>query len=170
MRSNSYLVRHAEETDLGAITRIYTHYVLNGAATFELDPPDLVTMQQRRAGILALGLPFLVAESHGTVLGYAYASLYRPRPAYRFTIEDSIYVDAEYTGRGCGRALLSALIDICSKGSWRQMIAGIGDSANVRSVHLHEGFGFQHVGTLQAVGFKFEKWVDTVLMQKSLGV
>jgi len=168
MPPNSYVVRAAEEADFAAIARIYAHYVLHGTATFELDPPDRETLLQRRAEIVAQGLPYLVAESQGEVVGYGYASAYRPRPAYRFTIEDSIYVDAEHTGQGCGRALLGPLIEICTRGPWRQMVAVIGDSANARSVRLHEQFGFAHVGTLRAVGFKFEKWLDTVLMQKAL--
>jgi L-amino acid N-acyltransferase YncA len=170
MPLNPYVVRAATDDDFNAVTKIYAHHVLHGLATFELVPPDRATMLQRRAAILALGLPFLVAETHKKIVGYAYASAYRPRPAYRFTIEDSIYVDTEYAGHGCGRALLSALIDLCAKGPWQQMIAVIGDTANVRSIRLHEHFGFQHVGTLQAVGFKFEKWVDSVLMQKALKI
>ncbi len=168
MARNSYLVRAAQEADFGAIARIYAHAVLHGTATFEVEPPDAETMRQRWAAILDLGLPYLVAEWEGAVIGYAYASAYRPRPAYRFTIEDSIYVDAQYTGRGCGCALLGELLAICAKGPWQQMVAVIGDSANVGSVRLHERFGFRHVGALRAVGFKFEKWVDTVLMQKAL--
>ena len=168
MPLHCYSVRSAIETDFAAITRIYPHHVLHGTATFELDPPGRETMLQRYAAISTLRLPFLVAELDGKVVGYAYANAYRPRPAYRFTIEDSIYVDAEFTGRGCGRALLGELIDLCAKGPWQQMIAVIGDTANAGSVRLHEHFGFQHVGTLRAVGFKFEKWVDTVLMQRPL--
>jgi L-amino acid N-acyltransferase YncA len=168
MMRNSYLVRAAEAPDFEAIARIYAHHVLHGTATFEVDPPDAKTMRQRWAAILDLGLPYLVAEWEGALIGYAYASEYRPRPAYRFTIEDSIYVDAEHAGRGCGRALLAELIAICANGPWEQMIAVIGDSANEPSVRLHEQFGFRHVGTLQAVGFKFEKWLDTVLMQKAM--
>src|ERR1700733_13851638 len=115
MPPTPYRVRPADESDFPAITRIYSHYVLHSTATFEVDPPDLVIMIERRAAILAHGLPYLVAESGNEVLAYAYASEYRPRPAYRFTIEDSIYVDPEHAGRGCGRALLSALLDLCTK-------------------------------------------------------
>jgi phosphinothricin acetyltransferase len=125
-------------------------------------------MAQRRSGILAHGLPYLVVEQGGVVLGYAYASAYRPRPAYRFTVEDSIYVDPEYAGRGCGRLLLAGLIEDCERGPWRQMIAVIGDSGNTASIRLHRHFGFRSAGTLFAVGFKFDKWVDTVLMQRKL--
>jgi phosphinothricin acetyltransferase len=169
MPLNAYVVRAATEDDFVAITAIYRHYVLHGTATFEIDPPDRKAMVERHGAVMALGLPFLVAELEGRVVGYAYASAYRPRPAYRFTIEDSVYVDAGHAGRGCGRALLSALIESCENGPWQQMIAVIGDSANAGSVRLHEHFGFQHVGTLRAVGFKFEKWLDTVLMQRMLG-
>jgi L-amino acid N-acyltransferase YncA len=163
-------VRLAEDKDFADITRIYGHYVVHSTATFELDPPDRESMLKRRADILAVGLPYLVAEQQGKVIAYAYASAYRARPAYRFTIEDSIYVDPEHAGKGCGRMLLSALIDHCSSGFWKQMIAVIGDSDNERSVRLHEYFGFRHVGVFEAVGFKFDRWVDTVLMQKRLGV
>ena len=164
-----FLVRAGEEKDFAEIARIYRHYVLNSTATFELDPPRAETMSERAAEISRLGLPYLVAETEGSVVAYAYASAYRPRPAYRFTVEDSVYVDPEYAGQGCGRLLLSALLDSCAKGPWRQMIAVIGDSANVRSVRLHEHLGFRHVGVLHAVGFKFDKWIDTVLMQRMLG-
>jgi phosphinothricin acetyltransferase len=123
-------------------------------------------MLARHAEIAKLGLPYLVAESRGGIAGYAYANAYRPRPAYRFTVEDSIYLDPEQAGKGRSRILLGALLDIGAKGPWQQMIAVIGDSANVRSVRLHERFGFRHEGKLDAVGFKFDKWVDTILMQK----
>jgi phosphinothricin acetyltransferase len=169
MPLNSCLVRPAEESDFAAITRIYTHYVLHHTATFEIDPPDRSAMLARHAVIAGLGLPYLVGEAQGQVVAYAYASAYRPRPAYRFTIEDSIYVDAAHTGRGFGRILLEALLEICGKGSWRQVVAVIGDSGNIASVRLHQHFGFRHVGTLEAVGFKFDRWLDTVIMQKYIG-
>jgi L-amino acid N-acyltransferase YncA len=165
---NPFLVRPVEPQDFAGIARIYRHYVLEGTATFEIDPPSPEAMLARHADIATLGLPYLVAELNGAVAAYAYASAYRPRPAYRFTIEDSIYVDPEHTGQGCGRILLNALLEICANGPWRQVIAVIGDSANHRSIRLHEHFGFRHVGTLEAVGFKFDNWIDTVLMQKAL--
>ena len=161
-------VRPSTEDDLSVITRIYSHYVLHSAATFELDPPPPDEMEKRRARILALGLPYLVAEHQQTVVGYAYASPYRPRPAYRFTVEDSIYIDPDHVGHGCGRALLAALIEHCERGPIRQMIAVIGDSANAASIRLHQHFRFRQVGTLSAVGFKFDRWIDTVLMQREL--
>ena len=162
------LVRPSTDSDLDAIARIYAHHVLHGSATFELDPPTRDEMATRRAAILSQGLPYLVAEHEDAVVGYAYASAYRPRPAYRFTVEDSIYIDAHHAGRGCGRALLGALIEHCERGDWRQMIAVIGDSGNQASIGLHERFGFRLAGTLHAVGFKFGRWVDTVLMQRAL--
>ncbi len=165
---SQFQVRPSTEDDLSAITRIYSHHVLHSAATFELDPPAQDEMATRRAGNLALGLPYLVAEHRRAVIGYAYASPYRPRPAYRFTVEDSIYIDPDHVGQGCGRTLLAALIEQCEQGPWRQMIAVIGDSANTASIRLHQHFGFRSVGTLSAVGFKFERWVDTVLMQREL--
>jgi phosphinothricin acetyltransferase len=168
-----FVVRPSTPHDLSDITRIYGHYVLHSSATFEVDPPSRDEMAQRRAGILALGLPFLTAERHGArhgaVAGYAYASRYRPRPAYRFTVEDSIYVDPQHVGCGCGHVLLAALIEHCERGPWRQMIAVIGDSGNTASIRLHQGFGFRHAGTLRSVGFKFNQWVDTVLMQREIG-
>jgi phosphinothricin acetyltransferase len=169
MPQNQFLVRPASEEDFGAIAGIYAHYVLRGTATFEVDPPSREALLERYAAVTGPGLPFLVAALDGQVVGYAYASAYRPRPAYRFTIEDSIYIDTAHTGKGCGRVLLSELIAACEKGPWRQMVAVIGDSGNVASVRLHEQFGFRHVGTLRDVGFKFEKWLDTVLMQRVLG-
>jgi L-amino acid N-acyltransferase YncA len=166
---NQFLIRPSIENDVNHVARIYGHHVLHGSATFELDPPSPEEMATRRSAILNLGLPYLVAEHQGTVVGYAYASAYRPRPAYRFTVEDSIYIDPQYVARGCGRALLAALIEHCERGPWRQMIAVIGDSGNTASIGLHEHFAFRIAGTLRAVGFKFDRWVDTVLMQRELG-
>jgi L-amino acid N-acyltransferase YncA len=165
---NQFLVRPSTEDDLSDIARIYGHYVLHSSATFEVDPPSRDEMAKRHFDIVTLGLPYLVAEQDGAVAGYAYASAYRPRPAYRFTVEDSIYIDPQHTGRGCGRILLAALIEHCERGPWRQMIAVIGDSGNTASIRLHQHFRFRGVGTLCAVGFKFNRWVDTVLMQREL--
>jgi phosphinothricin acetyltransferase len=163
------LIRSAAESDVAAIARIYGHHVLHGTATFELEPPTAEEMARRLGGILTLGFPYLVAERDGVVVGYAYANSYRPRPGYRFTVEDSIYVDPAHAGTGCGRALLTALIERCEQGPWRQMVAVIGDSSNTASIRLHERFGFRHVGRLEAVCFKFGRWVDSMLMQRPLG-
>jgi phosphinothricin acetyltransferase len=165
----SPIVRPATEQDVAEITRIYGHYVLHTCSSFEMEEPSCEEMARRRSAVLALGLPYLAAEADGRVIGYAYANLYRPRGAYRFTVEDSIYIDPTCVGRGCGQALLGALIEQCELGPWRQMIAVIGDSRNSASVGLHQRFGFREVGTLSSVGFKLGRWVDSVLMQRALG-
>jgi len=127
-------------------------------------------MAKRRSNIIGFGLPYLVAEQNEIVIGFAYASAYRPRPAYRFTVEDSIYFDPQHVRRGCGAKLLGSVIDYCEQGPWRQMIAVIGDAGNQASIRLHEAFGFRKAGSFQSVGFKFNRWVDTVLMQRELGL
>lgn len=167
---SEFVVRPSRAGDVDDITRIYSHYVRQSSATFELIEPNCEEMAQRRLEILQRGLPYLTAEEEdAVVVGYAYAGMYRSRAAYRFTVEDSVYVDPEYVGRGCGQALLAALITACELGPWRQMIAVIGDSGNTASITLHERCGFHRVGTLGSVGFKFGKWVDSVLMQRGLG-
>jgi L-amino acid N-acyltransferase YncA len=163
------VVRDAVEADMAAIQAIYAQQVLHGLASFEEAPPSLEAMLARRAGVLELGLPYLAAECAGQVVGYSYATAYRPRPAYRHTIEDSVYVAEAMRGRGIGRALLGALIARCETGPWRQMVAVIGDSGNAGSIALHRQQGFRLVGTFEAVGFKLGRWVDTVLMQRALG-
>jgi len=162
-------VRAATEGDLEAVARIYEPHVLRGLATFEEVPPTAAEMGLRRAAVLELGLPYLVAEVDGVVVGYAYASVYRTRAAYRHTIEDSVYLAEGMGGRGIGTALLAALIEGCEAGPWRQMLAVIGDSANQASIALHRRLGFEDKGTLRAVGFKLGQWVDTVFMQRPLG-
>ncbi|HET6522565.1 MAG TPA: GNAT family N-acetyltransferase [Geminicoccaceae bacterium] len=162
-------VRDATDADMEAVRRIYAHHVLHGLATFEEEPPSVEELRRRRADVLGRGLPYLVAEVDGAVVGYGYATPWRPRPAYRHTVENSVYVEAGREGRGIGRALLSALIARCEAGPWRQMVAVIGDSGNAPSIGLHRSLGFEHVGTLRRVGFKFGRWVDTVLMQRELG-
>jgi len=162
------LIRDAAEVDIRAVQQIYAFHVLHGLATFEESPPTLDDHLARRSAILNAGLPFLIASMQQEIVGYTYATSYRPRPAYRYTIEDSVYVANGFQGRGIGAALLSALIQRCEAGSWRQMIAVIGDSGNIGSIALHKRFGFVHVGTLKDVGFKLGQWVDTVLMQRAL--
>jgi len=162
------LVRAATEADMGAVRDIYAYYVLHSLATFEESPPTLEEMLARRRASIDLGLPYLVAEERRRVLGFAYAAAYRPRPAYRFTIEDSVYVADGLGGRGVGSALLSELIARCEKGPWRQMIAVVGDSANSGSIALHKRFGFEFAGTLRSVGFKHGRWVDTPILQRAL--
>lgn len=148
---------------------IYAHHVLYGTASFEVEPPDLAEMKRRRAAVLDIGLPHLVAERQGRVVGYAYAGNWRPRLAYRFSVEDSIYIDKDVVGQGVGKALLPVLIDRCTALGKRQMVAVIGDSAQTPSIRLHAACGFEMVGTLKNIGFKFGRWLDSVLMQRPLG-
>jgi phosphinothricin acetyltransferase len=163
------LVRDATDADMPAVQAIYTPYVLHGLATFEEVPPPSDEMLSRKAAVLALGLPYLVAESEGRVVGYSYATSYRARPAYRHTIENSVYVQDGLGGRGIGSALLAELIARCETGPFRQMLAVIGNSGNAASIALHRQMGFRHIGTFESVGFKLGQWVDTVLMQRGLG-
>ena len=162
-------VRPSREADLPAIVAIYAHAVRHGAASFELDPPDIAEMTRRRTTIIAAGYPYLVAEHAGSVTGYAYAGPYRPRPAYRWTVEDSIYVSPSHARAGIGRMLLSALVDACAERGFRQMVAVIGDSGSAGSIALHRALGFHPVGVLEAIGFKHGRWLDGVLMQRALG-
>jgi phosphinothricin acetyltransferase len=154
---------------MAAVQAIYAHHVLHGLASFEEEPPSLDEMKARREAVLARGLPYLVAESNGEILGYSYASSFRPRPGYRYTIEDSVYVRDGAHGRGIGAALLRELIPLCEAGPARQLLAIIGDSGNAASIALHRRFGFEMIGTLRSVGFKLGRWVDTVYMQRALG-
>ncbi|NDL58677.1 GNAT family N-acetyltransferase [Phytoactinopolyspora mesophila] len=163
-------VRDATDADVPAIQQIYAHYVRHTLSTFEEEPPTVDEMRSRQAAVLRAGLPYLVAEAGGAVVGYSYATVYRPRPAYRYTIEDSVYVAPDAQQRGVGRLLLSALIERCAAGPWRQMIAVIGNSNNTGSVTLHEKLGFRYVGTLTATGYKFGQWIDTALMQREIGL
>ena len=163
------LIRCAEVRDLCTITGIYQHAVQFGTASFEIDPPDQVEMRRRYDELRAGGYPFLVAQDDATVVGYAYAGPYRLRPAYRFSIEDSVYVAPQAQRRGIGRALLERLIEEAESVEFRQMIAVIGDSANLGSIELHRASGFRLVGAFENVGFKFGRWLDSVLMQRPLG-
>jgi phosphinothricin acetyltransferase len=162
-------IRPAADADLPAVQAIYAHHVLHGSASFETVPPDLAEMTRRHADITRRGMPYLVADVGGEVLGYAYAGPYRPRAAYRFTLEDSVYVAEGAAGRGVGRRLLDRLIADATALGYRQMLAVIGDSGNLGSIVLHQRAGFTHLGTLQSVGFKFGRWLDVVLMQRALG-
>ena len=162
-------VRPCVEADLDAVTQIYGHHVMHSPATFELEPPSRVEMAQRFADIVGKGCPYLVATRGAEIVGYSYVGPYRPRPAYRNTVENSVYVRASCERQGVGRALLAALLTECERNGFRQVIAVIGDSANLPSIRLHEAAGFRNVGTLRAVGFKFGRWLDSVLMQRDLG-
>ena len=164
------LLRDATEADLPAIQAIYAHHVLTGVASFEETPPSVDDLRTRLASVRSHGLPYMVAEIDGEVAGYCYATPYRPRAAYRNTIEDSIYVSDAYRGRGLGRVLLQALIERCEQGPWRQMVAVIADGGSGGSLSLHTQLGFELTGTLKAVGFKHGRWLDTTLMQRTLGV
>lgn len=163
------MVRPAVAADIARIASIYREQVLNGAATFEIDPPDEREIERRWRDVIAQGCPWLVAAVGDKVIGYAYAGVYRVRAAYRYTAEDSIYIDAAYRRSGVGYRLLAALVAETTVSGFRQMVAVIGDSANAASIRLHERCGFKRVGLLTAVGYKFGRWVDSVLMQRSLG-
>ena len=162
-------IRDAAEDDISAIARIYGHEVLHGLGTFEEVPPSAEELGRRRRVIVDAGLPYLVAEIEGEIAGYAYAGQFRPRPAYRYSVENSVYIDLGHRGKGVGRALLTALIERCEKGQWRQMVAVIGDSGNAGSIGLHASLGFRKIGEVKSVGFKLGRWVDTVMMQRALG-
>jgi L-amino acid N-acyltransferase YncA len=162
-------IRPAIEADLPFVTEIYRHAVLHGTATFELIPPDLTEMTRRFGVLREGGFPYFVAALEGQVIGYAYAGAYRPRPAYRFTVENSVYLRPDIHRRGIGLQLLQRLIAESETRGYRQMIAVIGDSANAGSIGVHARCGFQMIGTHPDVGFKFGRWLDTVMMQRALG-
>ena len=163
------LIRPSTEHDLPAITRIYGHHVLHGTGTFETTPPTQEEMGTRRADVLSKGLPWLVVEEQGEVLGYAYGNWFKPRPAYRFSVEDSIYLAPEAAGKGLGRALLAELLATLERGGVRKVMAVIGDSGNAGSIGVHSALGFERVGVVQSCGWKFGRWLDIVLMEKALG-
>ena len=163
-------IRASQPLDLPSITAIYRHHVLHGTGSFETEPPSLQEMSQRRQDVLDKQLPWLVAEDEdGSILGYAYANWFKPRPAFRFSAEDSIYVAEHARGRGIGRLLLEALCRECEAAGVRKLIAVIGDSSNAGSIGVHRAMGFEHAGTLRNVGWKLERWLDVVMMEKSLG-
>jgi L-amino acid N-acyltransferase YncA len=163
------LIRSSHPADLPAMTAIYGWNVLHGTGTFELDVPDEAEMSRRRDDVLAKGLPWIVVERGGAVLGYAYANHFRPRRAYRFCLEDSLYLAADARGQGLGRLLLAELMARCEALGARQMLAVIGDSNNLASVGVHRALGFEPVGVMKAAGWKFDRWLDVVIMQKALG-
>ncbi|MER2509599.1 MAG: N-acetyltransferase family protein [Amaricoccus sp.] len=163
------MIRPAEATDMAAIAEIYRHHVLTGVATFEEEPPAPEEMARRHAAVTGRGLPWLVAEAGGRLLGYAYAGPFHARSAYRFTLEDSVYLDPAATGRGLGTRLLDRLIVETTALGARQMVAVIGDSGNAASIALHARADFAHIGTSRSVGLKFGRWIDTVIMQRPLG-
>jgi L-amino acid N-acyltransferase YncA len=164
-----FAVRAAAAGDMGAIVAIYAHHVRTGTASFELEAPNLAEMERRWREVVDRGLPYLVAVAGVEVVGYAYAGPYRPRPAYRFTVEDSVYVRDDSARRGVGAMLLAGLISACERAGARQMIAVIGDSTNAASIQLHAAAGFVQLGVMTSVGWKFERWLDVVLMQRTLG-
>jgi len=168
-RTPRVIVRPSRPDDVAAIAAIYAWNVEHGTGTFELDPPSADEMARRRDEVLGRGLPWLVAESEGRVLGYAYANYFRPRMAYRFALEDSIYLDPEARGRGLGRLLLAELVARCEARGARQMLAVIGDSANAASIGVHRALGFTDAGILRSAGWKFDRWLDVVLLQRTLG-
>lgn len=168
-KKSALLVRAALPADMPAVAGIYAHHVRHGLASFELEPPDTAEMTRRHAYVVELGLPYLVAELDHRVVGYAYVAPYRTRPAYRYTVENSVYIHRDCLGSGVGSALLPRLIAASEAAGCRQMLAVIGDSGNLSSINLHRKFGFSQVGLLPAVGWKFGRWVDSVLMQRELG-
>ncbi len=169
MSTPDLLIRPSEAADLPAITAIYGWNVLNGTGTFELDAPDEAEMTRRRNDVIGKGLPWLVVERAGVVLGYAYANHFRPRRAYRFCLEDSVYLAADAKGQGLGSLLLAELMARCEAAGARQILAVIGDSQNVGSIGAHRTLGFEHVGVMKAAGWKFDRWLDVIIMQKQLG-
>ncbi|HLP02591.1 MAG TPA: GNAT family N-acetyltransferase [Opitutaceae bacterium] len=163
------LLRDATEADLPAVQAIYAHHVLHGTGTFEEIPPDVAEMRRRLAEVRERGFPWLVAVAQNRVVGYAYANWFRARTAYRFACEDSIYLAPDWCARGLGTRLLGELLARCEAAGARQMLGVIGDSANHGSVRLHARLGFEHIGTMRAVGLKFGRWLDVVIMQRALG-
>ena len=163
------LIRPSQDADLPAITAIYAHHVLHGTGTFETTPPTEADMASRRSDVLGKGLPWLVAEVDGAVVGFAYGNWFKPRAAYRYSVEDSIYLAPHQQGKGLGRALMAELLAQLERAGVRRVMAVIGDSANAGSVGLHRALGFEPVGTVPSCGWKFNRWLDIVLMQRALG-
>ena len=163
------LICPSRDEDIAAITAIYRHHVLTGTGTFEIDPPTETDMASRRADVLSKGLPYLVVEDEGRVMGFAYCNWFKPRPAYRFSAEDSIYMASDAHRKGLGKALLAELCARTERAGVRKLLAVIGDSANAGSIGVHRSLGFSHVGVLKSCGWKFDRWLDVVMMEKPLG-
>ena len=163
-------IRPSTDVDVAAITSIYQHHVLHGTGTFEITPPTPLDMASRRQDVLSKSLPYLVLEDNSEVIGFAYCNWFKPRPAYRYSAEDSIYLVPSAMGRGLGKLLLSELMAQSERAGVRKLIAVIGDSANLGSISVHQVCGFTHVGVLSACGWKFERWLDVVLMERALGL
>ncbi|EIC85214.1 GNAT family N-acetyltransferase [Serratia sp. M24T3] len=159
----------ASESDMAEVQAIYAHHVIHGLSSFETEAPSVEEMQQRRKTVLEKGLPYLVARQQGKVLGYCYLSPYRPRYAYRFTVEGSVYIAVGQQGKGLGKRLMAEAIERAERGGWRQMMAVIGNSENIASLRLHQSLGFHTIGQLTGVGFKHGRWVNTIMMQRTLG-
>ena len=166
---STLLIRPSTSADVPALAALYGWHVRHGTGTFEIDPPTLEDMARRRDDVVDKGLPYLVLEDDGEVCGYAYANQFRPRPAYRFCLEDSVYLAADKAGRGYGRLLLTELLARCEAAGARQMLAVIGDSANTGSIGVHRALGFRDSGVLKSSGWKFNRWLDVVIMQRQLG-
>jgi L-amino acid N-acyltransferase YncA len=169
MSSGDLLIRPSRDDDVAAITAIYAHHVLHGIASFEEVPPAVEEMARRRAALVERDFPYFVAERSGKVVGYSYSGPYRARIGYRFSVEDSIYIDANEVGRGIGRALLAKVIERSTALGYRQMIAVIGGTETLSSINLHKALGFTHMGVFTGIGFKFGRWIDSVYMQRALG-
>jgi L-amino acid N-acyltransferase YncA len=170
MKADALTIRDAREADIPAIAAIYADAVLTGTASYEIEPPDEAEMARRWRALAEAGFPYLVAEAEGRLLGYAYAGPFRTRPAYRWFVEDTVYVARDAQRRGVGRSLLARLVAMCEERGFRQMVAVIGDGERqVASVGLHAALGFSTVGVLEGTGFKFGRWLDTLLMQRPLG-
>jgi len=167
--SEEIILRDVTDADLPAIHEIYAYQVLHGVSSWEEEPPDVAEIERRRDAVLAAGYPYRVAIQNDKLLGYAYASAYRPRPAYRYTVENSIYIAEDTQRSGVGRILLTDLIDACAAKGYRQMMAIIGDSDNARSIDFHLKMGFKRVGEIKAIGYKFDQWLDSVVLQLALG-
>lgn len=163
------IIRPSRPDDIPAITAIYAHHVLEGTGTFEIEPPSREDMAQRRSEVLSRGLPYLVAEQESRVVGFAYCNWFKPRPAYRFSAEDSVYVEPGHHRIGLGRALMAELVAAAQRAGVRQLIAVIGDSANAGSIGLHRAVGFEPAGVLRSCGWKFDRWLDVVMMQRAIG-